>query len=161
MRQYYQPGKPIYSWFRSLDRVTRGLGFGYRAGTVAHLDLVQEATAPTWSALQRESHGEAQALLSADLPFLRWQLGTLPLEAVICNGRTVFEEVRRLVAGEIISDGNLCRVTWYVATASINGRRLALAGWNLPLARPTGLGIEGEMELGRVLRVQLARYGVV
>lgn len=26
MRMYYRPGKPIYTWFRSLDRVARAMG---------------------------------------------------------------------------------------------------------------------------------------
>lgn len=70
MRGYYQPGKPIYSWFRSMNRVLDAMGVSYQAGEAAHLDLVQEATDPAWSQLQGRDPGEAQALLTADLPFL-------------------------------------------------------------------------------------------
>ena len=34
MRAYYRPRKPVYAWFRSLDRVVRGLGFHYEDGEV-------------------------------------------------------------------------------------------------------------------------------
>lgn len=156
MRTYYRPGKPVYTWFRPLDRVTRAMGFKYEAGEVVHLDLAQEATCPTWSALSQTSPAEFDALRSADLPFLRWQLETFPLHTVICNGRTVFEEVCRLIGGQKIEESKLQRITWYVGRATLNNRRIGLAGWNLPLARPTGLGVEGEHELGQILTSRLS-----
>lgn len=156
MQMYYRPGKPIYAWFRSLDRVACALGFKYEQGEVAHLDLAQEATYPTWSGLSKASPAEFEALRRTDLPFLRWQLETFPLEVVICNGRTVLEEVVRLVGGQITKEGKLKRITWRVGTATIDNRRIGLAGWNIPLARPTGLGADGEQELGRILRSHLA-----
>jgi len=155
MRMYYQPGKPVYTWFRSLDRVTRAMGFRYEEGEVAHLDLAQEATHPTWSMLSQTSPAEFEALRSTNLPFLRWQLETFPLHTVICNGRTVFAEVCRLIGGQITEEGKLQRITWYVGTATLNSRRIGLAGWNIPLARPTGLGANGEQELGRILTSRL------
>jgi hypothetical protein len=53
--------------------------------------------------------------------------------------------------------GNL---KWSIATADVDGRLLAVAGWNLPLAgrQDTGLGPAGESELGRMLA---ARVGEV
>ncbi len=47
--------------------------------------------------------------------------------------------------------GVLKKLKWYVGTASIAGRHVTLAGWNLPLTRPTGLGTEGETNLGQVI----------
>ena len=155
MRTYYQPGKPIYGWFRALDRVTRAMGYSYEAGEVVHLDLAQEATNPTWSKLAQVSPAEFEALRSADLPFLRWQLEAFPLHTVICNGRTVFNEVCRLIGGQVRREGKLKRITWYTGGATLNGRRVRLAGWNLPLARPTGLGDTGEKELGGTLKSHL------
>jgi hypothetical protein len=32
---------------------------------------------------------------------------------------------------------------------------VGLAGWNIPLARPTGLGAAGEQELGKILASRL------
>lgn len=155
MRTYYQPGKPIYGWFSALDRVTRAMGYSYEAGEVTHLDLAQEATNPTWSKLAQTSPAEFEALRSADLPFLRWQFEAFPLHTVICNGRTVFNEVCRLIGGQVKGEGKLKRITWYVGEASLSGCRVRLAGWNLPLARPTGLGATGEEELGQVLKSHL------
>lgn len=155
MQMYYRPGKPIYTWFRSLNRVASAMGFNYENGGAAHLDLAQEATYPTWSGLSKASPAEFEALRRTDLPFLRWQLETFPLDVVICNGRTVLEEVFRLVGGQITKEGTLKRITWCVGTATIDSRRIGLAGWNIPLARPTGLGTDGEQELGRILRSQL------
>lgn len=155
MRTYYQPGKPIYRWFRALDRVTRAMGYEYEAGEVAHLDLAQEATNPTWSELAKTSPAEFQTLRSADLPFLRWQFETFPLHTVICNGRTVFNEVCRLIGGQVKGEGKLRRITWYAGEATLSGRRVRLAGWNLPLAQPTGLGAAGEEELEQGLKSHL------
>lgn len=155
MRTYYQPGKPIYRWFRALDRVTRAMGYVYEAGEVAHLDLAQEATDPTWSKLSQTSPAEFEALRSADLPFLRWQLETFPLHTVICNGRTVFDEVCRIIGGQVREEGKLKLITWYVGSATLNGRSVMLAGWNKPLARATGLGASGEEDLGRLLKSRL------
>lgn len=155
MRTYYQPGKPIYRWFRALNRVARGMGYSYEAGEVAHLDLAQEATDPTWSVLAKASRAEFESLRSADLPFLRWQLETFPLHTLICNGRTAFTEVCRLIGGQMREEGKLELLTWYVGAATLNGRRVGLAGWNLPLARATGLGSSGEEKLGRILKSRL------
>lgn len=156
MRTYYRPGKPVYTWFRSLDRVTRAMRFSYSDGEAAHLDLSQEATKPAWSELSRTSPAEFEALRSADLPFLRWQLEALPLHTVICNGRTVTEEVCRLIGGRMTHEGRLQRVTWYVGKATLNLRTVRLAGWNIPLARPTGLGAAGEQQLGTILALHLS-----
>jgi hypothetical protein len=155
MRTYYQPKKPIYSWFRSLDHVIRAMGYKYEAGEVVHLDLAQEATNPTWSKLSKTSPAEFAVLRSADLPFLRWQLEAFPVHTVVCNGRTVFSEVCHLIGAQVLEKGKLQLLTWYVGAATLNGRRVRLVGWNLPLARPTGLGTTGEQELGRILKSYL------
>jgi hypothetical protein len=148
MRTYFQPGKPVYSWFRSLDRVARGFGLRYDLGEAAHLDLVQEATKPTWSGLPAQ---ELAQLRAADQPFLRWQLETFPLEVVICNGRSVFAAVQTLTNAQIVQFGKLARVTWYVALSELPGRVMGVVGWNIPLARPAGLDKAGHVELGRLL----------
>jgi len=51
MRGYFARQPTVYRWFRSLERVLEGMGYFYSKGDVAHLDLVQEATKPTWSVL--------------------------------------------------------------------------------------------------------------
>lgn len=155
MRDYFQPGKPIYSWFRPLGRVTYAMGYSYAQGEAVHLDLVQEATDPTWSALKGPNSTVAKELRDADLPFLKWEIESFPLKVVVCNGKTVFTEVCRLIGGTFQESGSLARITWYVASAEVNGRSIGIAGWNIPLARPTGLGTTGEEESGRLLASRL------
>lgn len=155
MEGYFRPGMPIYSWFRALDRVTGAMGATYEQGEVVHLDLVQEATDPTWSNLARTSPNEFTTLRAADLPFLRWQLETFPLQTVLCNGRTVFDGVIGLLQAETIETDRIERITWTLARADVNGRMVHVVGWNLPLARPTGLGTEGERRFGQLLAERL------
>jgi hypothetical protein len=152
MRAYYRPGRPVYSWFRSLDRVVSGMGLSYESGGVVHLDLVQEATHPTWSGL---GSTELAELRSADEPFLRWQLEAFPLTVALCNGRTVFEGVLRMTGARMVNTGKIARLNWYVAVANMSAKRtLAVVGWNIPLARPTGLDKDGHVALGRMLAEQ-------
>lgn len=157
MRAYFCPGKPIYGWFRPLARVMESMGYSYPEGEAAHLDLVQEATDPTWSRMNAERPGEAKALLKADLPFLAWQIEAFPLQVIVCNGRTVFDTVSRLLGAELRATRALARITWYASWARAGGREIGVLGWNLPLVRATGLGAEGERELGRLLASQLER----
>lgn len=160
MLAYFQPGKPAYSWFDHLNRVLGGLGVSYQAGTGAHLDLVQEATDPTWSTLAKDRPGEASDLLRTDLPFLRWEIEAFRIRLLLCNGRTVFDEVIGLLGGHVVKTGILRRVTWWVGTAGVADRTVGLAGWNIPLVRPTGLGSRGESELGAILGTASQAAGV-
>jgi len=152
MRHYFEPGKPIYRWFTALERVVGGLGASFADGTAAHLDLVQEATRPTWSALPAGDRGR---LLAADLPFLEWQLRAFDIAAVICTGKTVSEHVRSRLGVTVENTGALARIKWWVGSAQVNGKWVGFAGWNYPLARPTGLGASGERQLGELLRERL------
>jgi hypothetical protein len=71
----------------------------------------------------------------------------------------VIDEVCRLIGGRITEEGKLQRITWYIGKATLNARTIWLAGWNIPLARPTGLGAVGEQELGRILASHLGYLG--
>jgi hypothetical protein len=155
MRAYFDPGKPAYSWFASLSRVVQGMGLEYGRREVAHLDLVQEATDPTWSTLNSQSPGEARALLEQDASFLRWQIDVFPLRALVCNGRTVLDQVIGLTLAEVVARDKVGRLTWSVAVGSVGDRPLAVVGWNIPLARPTGLTANGQVELGQRLRTHI------
>jgi hypothetical protein len=161
MRAYFDPGKPAYSWFASLGRVVEGMGYQYRAREVAHLDLVQEATDPTWSALLQQNPDEARSLLDADAPFLRWQIETFPLLALVCNGRTTFDNVVRLTEARIVAQDKIGRFTSYVALGNSGQRTVAVVGWNIPLARPTGLSASGQVSLGAQFKQRLNDLGVL
>jgi hypothetical protein len=63
--------------------------------------------------------------------------------------------VQTLTNALIVKSGKLARVTWYVALAAMPGRVMGIVGWNIPLARPTGLDKEGHTELGRLLAERL------
>jgi hypothetical protein len=153
MRDYYEPSKPVYSaWFNGLTRVVEGFGASFRGRSAAHLDLVQESTRPVWSNLPPDDRAE---LLRTDLPFLVWEIRSFPLRAVICGGKTVSVNVRRQLGVAVAEEGTLARTKWWVGTTDVDGRRVGFAGWNLPLARPTGLGREGETHLGELLAERL------
>ena len=160
MAAYFDPGKPVYQWFQHLNRVTSAMGFSYRDRQVAHLDLVQEATNPTWSSLKQAAAEEFKRLQDEDIPFLKWQLETFRFAIVVCNGKTVYDEVRRLISGTTKSTGTLKRLRWWAGLARIAGQPVGLAGWNIPLVQPTGLGNAGEAELGKTIRLSLRELGM-
>jgi hypothetical protein len=157
MRGYFRPNKPVYEWFQPLQRVLRGMGLCYDRGEVAHLDLVQEATNPTWSELAKTQPTEAEALRRTDEEFLRWQIGAFRLGVLICNGRTPLEAVQAMVGVSAIRTGKAGRLTWSVATGKIGGRLVGVVGWNIPLARPTGLKSQDELQFGQTLAAALQR----
>jgi hypothetical protein len=153
MRAYYDEGKPVYgSWFNALSRVIEGFGASFRGRSAAHLDLVQESTSPVWSELPA---GEKEALLREDLRFLEWEIRAFPLSRVICTSKTVSVHLRRCFGVEMVEEGTLARIKWWVGRADVDGRQVGFAGWNYPLARATGLGAVGERELGELLVAKL------
>lgn len=159
MRAYFTPGKPVYSWFASLVRVVEGMGASFESGSAAHLDLVQEATDPVWSQLSDVRPEEAVSLLASDLPFLKWQIEAYPLDAVVCTSARVLREVTRMMAARRIDGGTLARVRWEVWAAETGRGSVGIAGWNIPLVRPTGLDKAGHRELGKLLADRLAHAG--
>src|SRR5204863_182002 len=56
----------------------------------------------------------------------------------------------------VTTEDRLEKVTWWTGHATVDGRRVDVAGWDLPLARRTGLGTHGEQELGRRLAKSLS-----
>jgi hypothetical protein len=153
MRGYFTPGQPVFRWFRPLSRVVEAMGASFVGRSAAHLDLVQESTTPVWSSLSKEDQA---VLLAADRAFLRWQLSDLQARVVACNGATVLRAVIDLTDAVVVNAGALQRLRWTVARARPGtGRVVAVVGWNIPLTRPTGLGAEGERELGRLLVAEL------
>lgn len=155
MRAYFDPGKPSYAWFAPLARVVRGLGYEYGQRQAAHLDLVQEATDPTWSALLAQRPPEARALVERDTAFLRWQIDAFPVRTFVCNGRSPFDRVVAITGARIVARERLARVTWSVALADVGSRPIAVVGWNIPLSRPAGLTAAAHVALGERLRACL------
>jgi hypothetical protein len=133
---------------------------GFANGTCAHFDLVQEATWPQWSELKNGFPLEAEALWKEDALFFLRLIENLPVEVLICNGKSVLVSTERLIGGARMADGNLARLRWAISKGAISGRPVWVAGWNLPLVRATGLGRDGERELGRTLRGALRDAGM-
>jgi hypothetical protein len=151
MQQYFAPNSPVYSWFRPLERVLTGLGASFLDGSAVHLDLVQEPTAPTWSKLRAVDPVGADELLRRDLPFLRWQLETVPFDTLVCTSRFVLDAMMDLTRSSVRRTGRMARVTWTDARGAVGGRDIRVVGWNIPLAQATGLTTDGHVELGRAL----------
>jgi hypothetical protein len=160
MRGYFDPGKPMYSFFAGLSRVLEGMGYRYSERGAAHLDLVQEATSLTWSALNQERPEEARLLVERDVPFLRWQIEAFPLSVLVCDGRTTLDQVVALHDAPVVETGSLKRLTWSIAQSDLGARRIAVVGWNIPLARPTGLTSAGQVEMGALLAERLRALGL-
>lgn len=156
MKRYFDAGKPEYgAYFRHLHHLLGGIGASLADGTAVHLDLVQEATLPTWSDLRKTDPARHMRLLVADLPFLEWQIRTFPFDAVICTGRTVWDHVRAMLDVTVEESGTMAHVTWWTGSADLDGRRVGIAGWNKPLHRATGLGSDPERKLGQVIHEML------
>jgi hypothetical protein len=151
MRAYFRPSKPVYQWFQPLRRVLEGMGLHYESGEVTHLDLVQEATNPTWSGLAKLRPRDAESLLGADEEFLRWQLGAFKIGLIICNGKTPLDAVQKLVGASVACDATIARQNWSVAIGTIADRRVIVAGWNIPMSSPTGLSSQDPFQLGQTL----------
>ena len=154
MRSYYDEGKPVYgAYFRHLSHFLRGAGASYADRGAVHLDLVQEATSHVWGELDEQQQA---GLLRSDVPFLVWQLNSLPrLRAAICAGATVSREFGRRVPVDIREYGRMKRLRWWIGDAHLSERTLPVGGWNYPLDRPTGLGTTGEVKLGELFARRL------
>lgn len=160
MRGYFGPRKPVYSWFAGLTRVVEGFGASFRSGTAAHLDLVQESTDPVWSDVFKADRCAGTAMLDADLPFMRWQIEAFAISVVICTSRTVLENVVRITDAQVVDSGDFGGRRWTLALALLADRKVAVAGWNIPLARQPGLTREQQTELGAHLRERVRFLGI-
>jgi hypothetical protein len=160
MTDYFLEGKPVYPWFNGLKRVLDGLGASFSAGSAVHLDLVQEATNPLWSALRRQDPIEADRLLATDLPFLKWQLETFPISLVVCTSARVLKEVSILLRAETVERGKFKGRDWEILSGRAGGRPVAVAGWNIPLGQAPGLRRGDQTRLGALLRARLEQRGL-
>ena len=85
---YFSPDRNPYSWFDDLESILNYSHFSYFNGTASHIDLVQSATFPAWASLTPEIKRE---LLDADYEFFKYQTALPSLEAILINGRQVFD----------------------------------------------------------------------
>jgi hypothetical protein len=160
MRCYFNPDSPVYGWFGGLSRVVEGVGFSFRERSAAHLDLIQEATDPVWSQLAKADPQQAANVLRRDVPFLKRQIEELEFRIIVCTSARVYSEVSRLLTVAAVQKGKLARLEWTIGTATLARGIVAIAGWNIPLARATGLNKDGQRELGKLLKAKLRSTGV-
>jgi hypothetical protein len=81
--------KPYHHWFDQLDYILAACGASYYNGSACHLDLIQWATDPKWSRLNRSVRS---TLLEADAPFLAKQLSNSQVRVLLINGKAVFKQ---------------------------------------------------------------------
>lgn len=160
MYQYFGPTRPIYSWFNGLCRVVDGMQTSFRDRTAVHLDLVQEATKPAWSELVKTDRAQAEAVLHRDLSFLQGQINECNFRAVVCTSASVWDEVDKMLSVRVVARGNVALIKWTVGTAVLSRGVIGVVGWNIPLARATGLNKDGQRQLGELLASQLKLAGI-
>lgn len=148
MRTYFH-GNVYTGWFSRTWRVLQGAGHDYKHDAV-HLDLVQEATDPTWSNLEGRNPEEYETLRAKDFPFLRWLLEAFPITRVLADGKTALRGVAELTGADLEQLGTLGKLKIYAGIGSLAGRIIEVGGWNLPLMR-AGLTKEKEHQLGQMI----------
>jgi hypothetical protein len=141
---------PYNKWFKPLDMIlTLGLGASYYDGSACHLDLVQWATDPVWSKLDKQ---QRRVLLDDGAQHLQAQLESEHVDLVVVNGSEVWqqldatglatvEDVAELAFGSgsqstILRVGTGCGVTFVGWTLNVQGSfgvrnedKRALANW--------------------------------
>jgi len=132
--KYFQR-RPYRRWFDVLEKVLKQIGSSYYDGSACHLDLVQWATDPVWSALEPAVR---ETLLKSDIPFLRQQLAQENVRLLLLNGAGIMQayEAHLGVRLEQVSlqNGNRVRIFRGRATA-----KLLVIGWNINLQSSFGV----------------------
>ena len=149
MQQYFHKN-PYRQYFNPLCRVLDGAGWSYEDGTAVHLDLVQESTNKGWSELKQESFDQACKLWQSDPPFFIWQVETLHLTTLFCDGKEAWNKVLNLTDGSKLTSGKVESVSWQAGRGHVAGAPVSLAGWNQRLNR-SGLTKQDNRRLGLAL----------
>jgi len=95
---------PYLSWFGHFQPVFSQIGASYIDGSAAHIDLVQWATNPAWSALTARVQRD---LLVEDLDFFQWQNSRPNVEVRLMNGSTVLNQAKKLGIFSLREDATL------------------------------------------------------
>ena len=65
-----------------------------------------------------------------------------------------------MLSAREVANGKLARIKWTVGTAVLSRGVIGVAGWNIPLARATGLNKDGQRELGELLASRMTQAGI-
>jgi hypothetical protein len=132
---YFMPGGNAYwRWFGQLTPILAGVGGDYRCGTACHLDIVQWATNPVWSALT-DTEKDALVLAQPDRILLDNQLEHSDIEILLLNGVGVVDvfRVRHNVAmttsHPVIVGRKSCK--FYCGTYTAGTKVVRVFGWSL------------------------------
>ena len=135
-----------YAYFGKLETVLRHLKASFYDGSACHLDLVQWATRPRWVELDP---WEREALLQADVPFLKSQLSHEHLRLVVINGAGVREQYERFFGvrlQEVQFPRQAClEVSGGPSIGFFQGRTSSdqhVVGWNINLQSTFGVSKE-------------------
>jgi hypothetical protein len=122
---------PYKGWFRHFEYFLNKIGsYSYYDGTCVHLDIVQWATTPTWSGLQK---GVREKHIINDLPILK-QLLEKDFEAMFLNGKSVVKIISEYLNIKLsVKTSSIDNKTLIIYTGEYN--RTKVIGWNHPLQR--------------------------
>lgn len=138
--RYFNTGNTYWSWFRPLENLLKATGgLSYKDGGVCHLDLSPWATDPVWGNL---SKAQKQELVNDGIDLLNWQTQYNQLDAIIFNGRQVYEVIKESTKIEI---------------RAIEPYRYVAGGKELTSELVTGEGPIGQLILGWTLNLQNVR----
>jgi hypothetical protein len=56
--------------------------------------------------------------------------------------------------------GTVARASWKVGTAELPRGLVGVVGWNIPIARATGLDVGGQRQFGSLLESQMVKAGI-
>lgn len=147
----YFTRNPYRRWFDPLDQVlTSAFDDGYYTGTACHLDLVQWATDPAWGRLRDPE--TRRVLLEEGRAHLQALLALPNLQMVVCNGRSVIDQVIRL---GLCSLAEVARIGRQRDTCRLfTGQRggVVFLGWTTNLQSSHGVSRPFLDELSRTIR---------
>jgi len=144
-RTYFRRN-PYRRWFDQLESILAGVSASYYSGSACHLDLVQWATDPVWGRLDAQA---VVRLMSDDVPFVRRQLMTSPIELVLLNGRRVLDEFQLALNSrlemqvDLLTSGRTSS-SLYAGTLPSGIR---VIGWSMNLQSSYGITKELRMRL--------------
>lgn len=131
---YFQR-RPYRRWFDVLEKVLKHIDASYYDGSACHLDLVQWATDPVWGKLEPD---EKEALLRADIPFLRSQLAQEGIRLLLLNGAGIMRAYGNHFGGHLqkseFLDGG--RIEMFSGQPT---SKLRVVGWNINLQSSFGV----------------------
>lgn len=138
--QYFTTNRAYWSWFKPLSDLLRATGgLSYEDGSACHLDLSPWATDPVWRNLTKD---QKQLLIQDGLELLNWQTRNNHLDAIIFNGRQVYEVIKEFTDIEI---------------KEIEPFKYEAGGKQLTSELVVGVGPLGQKVLGWTLNLQEVR----